>query len=97
MTDIHSFSDFAEPRFGLSGVKRRISDILDTPLVALAYKIIPSKKNSGECLQLQFTINNEKFIVFTGSAVLIDQCKTYTEKFPFNAKIQKIDRYFSFV
>jgi len=97
MSDIHSFSDFAAPRFSLSGKKIRMSEILDKPIIVTAHKIIASKRNAGEsCLQLQFEMDGETCIVFTGSAVLIDQCETYADKIPFRAKITKIDKYFSF-
>ena len=94
---IHSFSDFAELRGGLEGKKKRIEEILNRPIIVKAHKIIPSKKNAGEkCLHLQFSMNNETFILFTGSMVLIDQCETYSEQMPFRTEIKKIDKYFTF-
>lgn len=97
MPELHSFSDFAAPRFSLAGKKRRMEEILNTPLTVTAYKIIASKRNAGEsCLQLQFDLGGETCIVFTGSAVLADQCETYADRIPFRAEIRKIDKYFSF-
>jgi hypothetical protein len=97
MTGIHSFADFAAPRFSLSGTKKRMSEILNQPIVMRAHKIIASKRNPGEyCLQIQFEFNGETCITFTGSAVLIDQCETYADKMPFRTEIKKIDKYFTF-
>ncbi|MCL2331075.1 MAG: hypothetical protein FWC61_00840 [Proteobacteria bacterium] len=94
---MHQFSDFAEVRGGLDGRKRRIEEILNKEIVVRGHKIIPSKRNDGEkCLQLQFETDDELCILFTGSAVLIDQCEKYGGKIPFRATIKKIDKYFTF-
>ncbi|MCL1891701.1 MAG: hypothetical protein FWF97_00175 [Alphaproteobacteria bacterium] len=98
MTDeIHSFSDFADSRPALDGRKRRIDEVLNKPITVRGHKIIASKKNAGEmCLHLQFEMDGELCILFTGSAVLIDQCEKYADKIPFRTSIVRIDKYFSF-
>jgi hypothetical protein len=97
MQEIHSFSDFAENHNALAGKKMRMEEILNKQIIILGYKIIASKKNEGEkCLHLQFNNNGEIRTLFTGSAVLLDQCEKYSEKLPFRAEIKKIDKYFTF-
>lgn len=97
MPDIHSFSDFADVRHALDGRKRRMDEILNQEIIICGFKIIPSKRNDREkCLQLQFELNGELCILFTGSAVLMDQCEHYGDKVPFRATIKKIDKYFTF-
>ncbi|MDR0449189.1 MAG: hypothetical protein LBG89_01865 [Rickettsiales bacterium] len=95
--DIQNFSDFADVRAALDGKKRRIEEVLNKTIIVRGQKIIPSKTNDQTmCLHLQFEMDGEKCILFTGSAVLIDQCKKYAEKIPFRATIKKIDKYFTF-
>jgi len=45
---------------------------------------------------LQFEIDNEKHIFFTGSKVLIDQVKKYKDEMPFLTIIKKINKYYTF-
>ena len=93
---IHSFSDFAETRNLMAGKKAHMEQILNKPIIIRQYKVIPSKKNSEKCLHLQFEMESELHILFTGSAVLIDQCEKYADKMPFQTKVIKIDKYFTF-
>lgn len=94
---MHSFSDFADSRPALDGRKRRMEEILNQEIIIRGCKIIPSKRNDGEkCLHLQFESDNELCILFTGSAVLIDQSEKYADKIPFRTTIKKIDKYFTF-
>jgi hypothetical protein len=54
-----------------------------------------SKHFKGDYISLQIEIDDEKFVVFTGSTVLAEQLEKYEERMPFIAKIVKIDRYYS--
>jgi len=95
--EIHSFSDFAKTAPPMDGRKRRIDEMLNKPIVVRKHKIIASKKNvDAMCLHLQFEIDGELCVLFSGSAVLIDQCEKYADKIPFAATIIKIDKYFTF-
>ncbi|MDR1337804.1 MAG: hypothetical protein LBJ73_02115 [Rickettsiales bacterium] len=95
--ELHSFSDFAEISPAMEGVKKRMEEILNKPLIIRAHKTIASKRNIGAmCLHLQFEMDGQLCILFTGSAVLMDQCEKYADKMPFRAKIVKIDKYFTF-
>ena len=55
-----------------------------------------SKNKSGEYLTIQFELNGNKRIFFTGSDVLIDQIKRYGKEIPFETVIKKINRYYTF-
>jgi len=97
MDDIHSFSDFADTQTPFDGTKKRIDEALNRPIIVRGYKIIPSKKSAGAmCLELQFEMNGELCILFTGSSVLTDQCEKYADKMPFRATIKKVDKFFTF-
>jgi hypothetical protein len=94
---IKRFSDFAdEPRL-LDGDKTKINNILNKEICVTGYKVRDSKHKSGtKCLTLQFEIDSKKYIVFTGSTVLIDQVEKYKDKIPFLAVIKQVDRFYSF-
>jgi len=91
------FSDFADNRdFPLEGCKRKLAEILNTEILVISYKISPSKVNKGDYLIIQFELDGEKQVAFTGSAVLSNQIERYKDKIPFLAKIIKQDKYFTF-
>ncbi|MCL2629826.1 MAG: hypothetical protein FWD33_04065 [Alphaproteobacteria bacterium] len=95
--EIQSFSDFAEIRLVLDGRKYRIDEVLNKEIVVRGHKIVPSKSRESEmCLHLQFEMDGQLCILFTGSTVLIDQCRKYSDKIPFRTTIRKIDKYFTF-
>lgn len=68
---------------------------MNLEILIIAFKINKSKHFKGDYISLQIEINNEKFVVFTGSTVLAEQLEKYEDKLPFIAKIVKIDRYYS--
>jgi len=91
------FSDFADDKV-LDGDKVKIDDILNKEIKIIGHSIKNSKysKNkNGDYLTLQIEMENEKYIIFTGSDVLIDQLKKYNSEIPFLATIRKINRYYS--
>lgn len=91
------FSDFAQEEPVIDGSKIKMNDILDKEVEVLGYKLANSKYKSGEeCLIIQFKLGSEKHIVFTGSSVLIEQCKKYKDEMPFLATIKQVDKYYTF-
>lgn len=76
----------------------KIDSILGKEIVVTGYRIAGSKYsgNTGKCLTLQIEWNNTVYVVFTGSAVLMEQVEKYKDEMPFLATIQKIDRFYSF-
>lgn len=93
---MHKFSDFAEEPEALEGAKKRIDDILNTEITVLNFRFGESQHKDGEYLTLQYTTGEEKYISFTGSAVLSRQAKKYQDKLPFRTVIKKINKYYTF-
>lgn len=96
MPEYPNFSDFADNRdFPLEGGKSKLNDILNIEVLITAFKISPSKVNKGNYLTIQFELDGEKHVAFTGSEVLSNQLERYKDKIPFRAKIIKQDKYFT--
>lgn len=96
---MNRFSDFSEEKTQLEGDKISIDEVLNREIVVNDFRIAKSKypKNkSGDYLTLQIEINELKKVIFTGSDVLISQCKRYSDKMPFLAEIKKVNRYYTF-
>ncbi len=95
---MNKFADFAEEET-LEGDKIKITDMLNREIIVTGYKVTESKfskSNSERCLKLQFELENKKYVMFTGSDVLIDQIIKYQQHIPFITTITKIDKYYSF-
>lgn len=93
------FASFAKDQLPMPGVKRRVDDILNKKILVVDFKIRKSKRREGtDCLQLQFLLDGEVCILFSGSSVLMDQVNIAWEKNkgPFYTTIIKIDKYYSF-
>lgn len=84
----------------LIGEKIKISKILNKDIVVTGFKIDQSKypKNkSGKCLCIQFDVDGEQRVVFTGSDVLIsimEQVKK--EDLPIETKIVQEGEHYEF-
>lgn len=91
------FSDFASDESLMDGSKVKIVDVLNKEIEVIAFKICDSKHKIGEkCLKLQFLLDGEKYIIFTGSGVLIEQCNKYRSQMPFIAIIKNVNKYYTF-
>ena len=90
------FGDFAKDHVPLDGAKLKIADILNKEILVTGFRAKNSKHNTGTCLTIQFMMGDEKHVAFTGSGVLLDQCKLYEAEIPFVAMVKRIDRYYSF-
>ena len=90
------FGDFAKDHVPLDGEKLKIADILNKEILVTGFRVKNSKHNAGTCLTIQFMMGDEKHVAFTGSGVLLDQCKLYEAELPFVATMRKIDKYFTF-
>jgi len=91
------FGDFAEEANIFEGEKKRIDDLLNKEILVLGFKIKESKQRKGTSYAtVQFKCEDNDYIFFTGSNVLIDQLTKYKENMPFYATIKKIDKYFTF-
>ena len=91
------FSTFAKNQLPMPGNKKRLDDILNREITVVDYRIRKSTKRDGtECLQIQFLLDNEVCVVFTGSSVLLNQIKEAKDNIPFPGTVVKLDRYYSF-
>jgi len=91
------FGDFAEEANIFEGDKKRIDDILNNEILVLGFKIKDSKQREGTSYAtVQFKLDGDEHILFTGSTVLIDQLEKYKSTIPFYATIKKIDKYYTF-
>lgn len=93
------FSGFAENEGVMDGEKTSVEDVLNKEIIILGYKIKDSqynKSNSDKYLHLQIQLDDIKYILFTGSNVLIEQMEKYKDEIPFATTIIKIDKYFTF-
>lgn len=91
------FSVFARDKLPMPGDKKFMNDLLNREITVTGYRISGSKKKNGtDCLQIQFMMDDQICVVFTGSSVLIDQIQAAKDNIPFQATIVKIDRYYSF-
>lgn len=93
------FKDFAKEHVPLEGAKLKIADILNKEITVIGFRVKDSKfskTNQTTCLTIQFMLGDERHVVFTGSQVLLDQCKSYEAEIPFLATVKRIDKYFTF-
>ena len=98
METLKRFSDFAKDHRPLEGVKCNITDVINREIMVLGFKVVSSKYKAGtQCMTLQFRMNDEIRVLFTGSCVLIEQAETYKDQMPFLATIKKIDKDFTFI
>ena len=92
------FSDFCQEVAPMDGAKVKIEDALNREITILGYKVTHSKYNEnghGKCLTIQYELDGARYVMFTGSAVLIDQFAKYGDEIPFLTTIKKIDRYYT--
>lgn len=96
------FSDFADltERPVLDGDKVSMQSILNKEVKVIGFRVKSTKfsdSKNDQCLTIQFENDaGERKVVFTGSAVLIDQIERYKEHLPFFATVVKTGKFFSF-
>lgn len=97
LDECKKFASFAHDKLPMAGTKKRLDEVLNQEIVIFDFRITKSTKREGsDCLQLQFLLNGEVYILFTGSVVLLDQIQAAKENMPFKTTIIKIDKYYSF-
>jgi len=92
------FGDFAQEEKPLDGSKARLDDIVNKEIEIKAFKLANSnfsKNQNGKYATIQFVIEGELRVLFTGSDVLIEQLEKYKNELPFLAIIKKINRYYT--
>lgn len=97
MSKIKKFSDFndGEDLF-FSGEKIKIDDVTGKEIIIKSFKVEKSKYGEDKkVLTIQYVLNGETYISFTGSSVLIDQLEKYKQELPFSATIEKVNRFYT--
>ena len=93
------FSDFAETPKVLDGKKAKIEDVVDKEIQIIGYRIEKSKYSGKAemCLTIQFEYPEQegRYVIFTGSTVLLEQFEKYGEEIPFLTTIRKVDKFFT--
>ena len=90
------FSVFAKNKLPMPGNKKHLDQILNREIFIVDFRVMQSKhRENSKCLQIQFLLDDEVCVAFTGSVVLLDQITSSKEKMPFCATVAKIDRYYT--
>jgi hypothetical protein len=92
---IAHFKDFSTEVSALDGAKRKIQDIINQEILITNYAIKESKYKENSYIIIQFTLQGEQCVLFTGSGVLKRQLEKYQQKLPFYTTIKQIDRYYT--
>lgn len=93
------FSDFAKESAILDGDKLSINSIINREILIIGYRLTESKyrkNNNSQCLTLHIELDSKRYVVFTGSVILIEQIEKYKDEIPFLATIKQIDKYYTF-
>ncbi len=90
--DMHvsSFSEISDGNdFGdIPGRKIRINDIIGRDIIITGFQLAPShKKQDSDYLTIQFLLNGQLYITWTGSIILRRILEKYFDKLPFQTKI----------
>jgi len=89
------FGDFAGEEGPLDGEKKKLSEILDKEILVLAFRVGKSKFRDRNYVTIQYENDSTKYVVFTGSEVLMEQLKRHEANLPFYATIVKRFNYYS--
>ena len=90
------FSEFADEKPQLEGVKKKISDILNMEILITDFRIGNSKYKEEKYLTLQFENNGgETSIIFNGSKVLMEKAQKYEDKMPYYVTIVQRGKYYT--
>lgn len=93
------FSDFATEINSMIGDKIKIDEVLGKEIEVIGYRVADSKYSKSpdsKVLTLQFKLDGVDRILFTGSIVLLEQCIKYENEIPFLAKIEKVNKFYTF-
>lgn len=93
---MNKFSEIAKDDIHLAGDKLSLQDIIGKQIIVTGYKITKSKFKEDNYTAIQFELNGEQHVTFTGATVLIEQLKKYGEHIPFETTIKKLGKFYSF-
>ena len=90
------FSAFAKSKLPMPGNKKFLDQILNREIFIVDFRVMESKhRDNSKCLQIQFLLDDEVCVAFTGSVVLLDQITSAKDRLPFAATLIKIDKYYT--
>ena len=91
------FSDFATEEKPLDGKKMGVDAVLNKEILILDFRAGNRSqfKEGGLYTTIQFEIDSERHVLFTGSEVITDQLQRYKDHLPFVATIRKINKYYT--
>ena len=71
------FSEIAKDDIHLAGEKLNLQEIVGKPIVITGCEITKSKFKEDNYLAIQYELEGEQHVTFTGATVLIEQLKKY--------------------
>lgn len=89
------FGDIAGEEGPLDGEKKKLNEIFDKEILILAFRIGKSKFRDKNYVTIQYENGSTRYVVFTGSEVLMDQLKRHEGNLPFYTTIVKRFNYYS--
>ncbi len=93
---MNKFSEIAKDDIHLAGEKISLQDIIGKQIVVTGYKITKSKFKEDNYTAIQYELDGEQHVTFTGAMVLIEQLKKYGDQVPFETTIKKLGKFYSF-
>lgn len=90
------FKEIAKDDIHLAGEKISLQDIVGKPIVVTGYKITKSRFKEDNYLAIQYDLEGEQHVTFTGATVLIEQLNKYGEQIPFETTIKRLGKFYSF-
>jgi hypothetical protein len=74
----------------------KLQDVVDKLITVTGYKITKSKFKEDNYVAIQYDMDGEQHVTFTGAQVLIEQLKKYGEEVPFETTIKRMGKFYSF-
>lgn len=93
---VKKFKDIAKDDIHLAGEKMSLQGIVGKKIIVTGYKITKSKFKEDNYVAIQFDLEEEQHVTFTGATVLIEQLKKYGEHVPFETTIKRLGKFYSF-
>lgn len=90
------FREIAKDDIRLAGEKLKLQDIIGKTIIVTGYKITKSKFKEDNYVAIQFELDGEQHVTFTGAQVLIEQLKKYGKEIPFETTIKRLGKFYSF-
>lgn len=93
--DYQSFNEFAREDCQMVGEKKKLDCVLNKKILITNFRLNKSHYKDSNYLTIQYKLDGNTYITFTGSEVLAKQLEKYKDKLPFYATVVKIGKYYS--